>query len=676
MKPFELMQCPLHGVNLIEASAGTGKTYTLTRLFLRLILERELRGEEILIVTFTEAATEELKGRLRNTIRDTLKAITSGRQDEPLIQALIRHTKPEHLMADRLNSTLRTFDEVSVFTIHSFCRRMLQDNAFESGSLFDTELITDQSHLVQEVVDDFWRKHVYQANPMFISFLESRKNTPETLSQLLSVYLRHPDVQVIPENIVFHDMSAEENALRAAFDALKTAWHKSEPEIADILYKYPGLNRRTYTEKSISRLTDQIKRYLAAPVPGINLADRFDLLTTSKLQESVKKNCAPPDHSFFALCDTLSNSYDTLKQRIEQNFIFLKTAIFSYTKTELPKKKREKNVYFFDDLLLNLRAALRHEGSLDGGALGQQIRRKYKAALIDEFQDTDPVQWEIFKTVFAHKDSALFLIGDPKQAIYGFRGADVFTYINAAQSSVPYGYTLLTNYRSEPALIQAVNTLFKGIPAPFVFEEIPFYPVSAQEGAQKESLTINGVKEPPLRLWALLHEDNDNQDKPISKELARNRTARAVAGEIERLTDPSAQVMIGSKPLQPGHIAVIVRKHSEARLIQAQLIDRNIPCVLDSQENLFDTQEAAELERVLEAVLKPGQIDLIRSSLAATILGGQADALDALFNEQSKWEEVMIQFRQFRHLWETFGFMRCFRQILSDFKVRQRLLAY
>lgn len=679
MKPFDLMSCPLHGLNLIEASAGTGKTYTLTRLFLRLIMEQGFRGEEILLVTFTDAATEELKGRLRKTIRDTIRALKLGiiEEDDPLIKAYLQRTdraEAENL-ADRLTRTLRTFDEVSIFTIHSFCRRMLQDNAFESGSLFDTELITDQSQIVQEVVDDFWRKHVYQASPIFIDYLGSKNITPDSLSQLLTVFLRHPDVRVIPENAEFHNLCREEAMLHSAFDSLKSAWNHSRPEVEAIFYNHPGLNRKTYSEKSISGWIEEMNRYLAMPSPGVQLFKEFDKFTSSKIRSSIKKGNSTPEHVFFTLCDNLNEAYSALMQALTENLVFLKAAVFDYAKTELPRKKRKKNVYFFDDLLLNLRVALIQEEN--NGSLAAQIRRQYRAALIDEFQDTDPVQWEIFKTVFSCKNQSLFLIGDPKQAIYGFRGADVFTYMDAAGSTLSR-FTMTTNYRSQPDLIHAVNTMFQIVQEPFIFDKIPFIPVRAPENLQKDCLTIHGVNESPMQIWAVLHGDNDNPDKPISKERARNRIARATAGEIEKLIalGQIGKAKIGSNPLQPFHIAVIVRTHREAELIQKRLLERNIPCVLDSQEDLFDTLETAELEQILEAVLQPDRIDLIRSALATTIIGFQAEALEKMFTDESQWEEVMVQFSRFRLLWENHGFMRCFRQLLSDFRVRQRLLGY
>ena len=169
-KVFDPLKTPLEGANLIEASAGTGKTYTITGLFLRLLLEKHLAVHQILVVTFTEAATEELKDRIRSRIREAIDAFSAGKSKDHFLDQLVG----QHASADKalplLREALRTFDEASIFTIHGFCRRMLHENAFESGSLFDTELVTDPSAMIQESVDDFWRRHLYTASPLFVNY--------------------------------------------------------------------------------------------------------------------------------------------------------------------------------------------------------------------------------------------------------------------------------------------------------------------------------------------------------------------------------------------------------------------------------------------------------------------------------------------------------------------------
>ena len=163
MEPFDLLNAPLEGINLIEASAGTGKTYNIEGLYVRLILEMQLRVDQILVLTFTNAATEELKDRIRNKLVRTKDAFGQGTSDDPFIAALANKFTDSQAAELRLHDSLIDFDQAAIYTIHGFCQRVLHENAFETQNLFDTELVTDQSHLMQEVVDDFWRKTFYQA---------------------------------------------------------------------------------------------------------------------------------------------------------------------------------------------------------------------------------------------------------------------------------------------------------------------------------------------------------------------------------------------------------------------------------------------------------------------------------------------------------------------------------
>ncbi|MEJ2724967.1 MAG: UvrD-helicase domain-containing protein [Deltaproteobacteria bacterium] len=198
LKPFDLLSSSLEGTNLIEAGAGTGKTYTITGLFLRLLLERKLLVEEILVVTFTQAATEELRDRIRRKIREAMEAFAQGVTEDKFLRKLVRgHSDPEEAVR-RLAEALRSFDEAAIFTIHGFCRRMLYEKAFESGTLFDTELVTDEETLKREACDDFWRTHVSTASGLFVNYVIRRNVTPDSLRALLKNRIDQPDLCIVP----------------------------------------------------------------------------------------------------------------------------------------------------------------------------------------------------------------------------------------------------------------------------------------------------------------------------------------------------------------------------------------------------------------------------------------------------------------------------------------------
>jgi exodeoxyribonuclease V beta subunit len=339
----------------------------------------------------------------------------------------------------------------------------------------------------------------------------------------------------------------------------------------------------------------------------------------------------------------------------------------------LSKRKIERNVQTFDDLLLKLQAALEGEGGRD---LAIAIRRKYRAALIDEFQDTDPVQYAIFQSIFGRGGSILFLVGDPKQSIYGFRGADIFAYMEAVDK-VDARYTLTENWRSDPELIKSINSLFGNASPAFVYEKIPFEPAKAARGAEKDLLRIGGKRE-PFTLWFMDAEKWAAENGVINKGVAQARLPGLVAAEITRLLNLGKEdkALIGHRPLRANDIAVLVRQNREALLVQRALSERDVPSVLYSTENLFDSHEALEMERLLAAVAEPNAESLIKAALTTDMLGIAGEALEQLTLDEARWEDWLVKFREYQERWQEGGFFRMFRFFLKAEKVLTRLMAF
>ncbi len=658
------------GTYLIEASAGTGKTYTIERLFLWLVVERQMEVKQILVVTFTEAATEELKGRIRALLRKGID-ILDGQKGDSFFDALLgRHSSGE--ARNRLLDALRDFDEAAIFTIHGFCMRTLQESAFESGSLFDTELVPDQKPILQETVEDFWRTHFYDASPMFVAYLIATVKHPRHLTDIVGNRISHPDIRVLPPTPMPERTEELEKAFADACAAVRTAWPEAKAEVKGLLCENPALNKARYKPASVIQWMDSMEAYLAAETPSPVLFDKFHKFTSQEITSAAKKGKTAPAHPFFDLCGNLLAAHDELKTAYDTSVMAYKIQLFDEVIRSLKQRKTANNIQSFDDLLLDLRAALRRPG---GEILIRNIRNKYQAALIDEFQDTDPVQYEIFKTLFDADTHLLFLIGDPKQAIYGFRGADIFAYMEAARLS-PNRYTLTHNWRSEPNLIQAVNTVFSAHPCPFVYEEIPFLPVAVPDERPpgQVSLTLDGASPPPLQIWTITPEDDA---KPVNKGEAREQIIRAVSAEIVRLLQMGREkkAMLGDRPLRPGDIAVLVRENAEANMMKAALSDCHVPSVLHSTGDVFDTHEAEEMEYLLSAIANAGEEMRVRTALTTDMLGVSGEMLDVLTRDDLQWEARLIDFADYRRLWETHGFIRMFRRLLEKEKVLPRLMA-
>ncbi len=537
MKIFDPINTPLTGTNLIEASAGTGKTYTIAGLFLRLILEKQLTVNQILVVTFTKAATEELKERIRNTLLDAKSAFLKDSSHDVFIKTIVKKYDNRDLAIQLIQDAVMEFDNAAIFTIHGFCQRILHENAFETQSLFDTELVADPTSLTREIVDDFWRKHFYSLPMEFISFLLKKISGPEYFLRLLTKN-RTADIKIVPE-LEQPDLTSL-NDFRAMFKRLQTIWPKSRIQVTHLL-KDSSLSGSIYGSlKSVTMQMDVSKRdlmvasmialmdkFVDEKSSGFPLFKGFEKFTAAKIENSTRKNCRPLSHEYFDICDKLYHKGVFLESEMETYLMYFKAQCFKFTREQLLVRKKQNNIQFYDDLLIKLKNALEDTG---GKKLAQIIRKKYSAALVDEFQDTDSFQYIIFTRIFDSKKSTLFMIGDPKQSIYSFRGADIFSYMKAVRNT-DSKYTLIKNWRSNPNLITAVNTIFSNINAPFVFDKIGF-----EKGISgKKIKSMNERSLPALTLWYLGANKNANTAKPLNKTEAVPLIARAVAGEISHL---------------------------------------------------------------------------------------------------------------------------------------------
>jgi len=664
MKPLELFGIPLEGTHLIEASAGTGKTYTIASLYIRLLLEKSLHVREILVVTYTVPATDELKTRIREKIRAALGAFESGRSDDPFLAELLsRHSRHDHAI-QALEFALRRFDEAAIFTIHGFCRRVLSEMAFESRSLFEHELITDQADLLKAVVGDFYRLHFYDGMPP--ELVHYAANAKYTFGFFLTLFRKASlDVTVIPE-IEKPGLEPLLASYRRRFEMLRRSWLHTRDEVAYILMNDPGLKRKLYRQDSIPGLLEEMDAYISSEGFSLPLFSGFTRFTSSTIEGSMKKGFSAPDHELFILCDNLKAEADALCERMDQALVWLKTEFFRYVRERLPEKKEQLGLVHFDDLLLKVYRSL---SSASGTALRETLSERYRAALIDEFQDTDSIQYEIFKAFFSK--STLFLIGDPKQAIYSFRGADIFTYLNASRHVAQDSrHTLDRNWRSEPGLLEALNHVFSR-ELPFVFDEISFEPVSPAEVPAREVLEDRDGA--PLTIWYV----PGNPSSPLSRHDAEKRISMAVAWEVSRLLNQGGEgkVRLGSRQVMPRDIALIVRENSQGRLLKDVLAFCGIPCVISSEENIFDTEEAREMEFLLKAVAQPYSEPLVRAALAGPLFGLDAEEIDSLSRDEGKLEKWIERFRSYHDLWATFGFMRMFRSLATEENVRARLLA-
>jgi exodeoxyribonuclease V beta subunit len=688
VKPLDALTFPLYGRRLIEASAGTGKTYTIASLFIRLLLghgkqEGEdttahyspLTVDKILVVTFTEAATAELRSRIRERIRDTRLAFISGSSKDGFCQQLIDDSSNLEHDVRLLRFAELQMDEAAIFTIHGFCQRMLQQNAFESGSLFQQTLLEDDADILSQACNDFWRAHFYQLSSPLTEVIYSYWSHPDALKSELKQWLSRNDVIFTPAISDFDFKTKYEQGLNA-INAVKQAWLADMDDYQDII-NHSGVAKQSYSKRNLPNWFNQVSEWAWSTDLSLDLPTNLVKFSQAELINKTKKG-AVPTHATFSLIEKLLEQDISLK-----NTLLIKATI--WIRDNLQKTKQQHMLLGFDDLLTRLDHAL--QVSVDGH-LGLQIKQQYPVALIDEFQDTDPVQYRIFDNIYYPLDSegedhalrmtqsGLFMIGDPKQAIYSFRGADIFTYMRA-RNAVTAHYSLDYNYRSSPEMIDAVNGFFQHKIAPFIYDQdIPFHPVKAP-AIKRKKLVINNTDDDQQTALQFLHINGG-----LSSDAFRYASAQATVNEIKTLLLLAQQNLAyledseGKKsPILANNIAVLVRTGNEASIVRKALLEENINSVyLSLKESVFGSHLAQDLLRILSACLHPSNERYLRSAIACKLFSLTPYQIHTTFSETASWESKIADFARYKQIWEESGILVMMQQCFHEQGISAHLL--
>ena len=692
------LQLPLSGSKLIEASAGTGKTYTIANLYLRYVLAGR-RVSEILVVTFTNAATEELRGRLRQRLQQMLVCLDVGiapdvGQDAFLalqyqqLQALTEEQRS--LAATRVRLAVRTMDEAVIHTIHGFCQRALRDHAFSSGQSFDLELVSDDDALWREALKDWWRRNTYEADEDALKLLTDAFPSVAHLIDAQKILRGDSSVKVLPEHRL--DLSAvvaRWRQLSESVTALAEQWRTRNGELREILLGSGKLKRlkNHYRQSELQPTLEEIDEWFRGarelPMPPC-----FTLIGATRISAAqLPKRPDDPrlDDPFFTACQAILDETALLKDAMPITCLHEAT---QFARQHMEKVKQDAQLLTFNDQLSRLLEALQGE---QGDTLARALRSAMPVAMIDEFQDTDAIQYGIFRRLYlsgpgaagnephdsAPHDSApsgMVMIGDPKQAIYSFRGGDIFTYAAARRDAGEELYTLDTNWRSVPALINAVNTVFMQRPAPFVYPSaIDFQPVKPAPKEHAE-FSEQGDVPPPLVLW---HIGYGEDGQPISKDVSKELLAGSVADEIVRLVQGGAAgtIRLGDRPLRPGDIAVLVRAHSEGACVREALLERGIAAVAAGRDKVFHSDEAKALALLLNAVARSTERTAQRLALATDLLGLRYDEMAAILDDEREWLRWNAQLKALREQWVRRGFMAMFQSLLEELDIAMRMAA-
>lgn len=664
----DCQQIDLKKHGLIEASAGTGKTYIIENLVVRLLKEREdIALDEILLVTFTEKATCELKIRIREKIEKELKDANDPR------------------VIKRLRDSLDTFDTAAIFTIHGFCRTVLSDFAFENSVLFKSELIDDTSLFetkLKEQMRKTWPERYGENLPEILkgSGFSSKKEGKKFNNTVLTIAgktFRENAGDLLLPDIKSKSFKQLQNEIKALVIELKTLTSAQKC----FSEQFEKLNINASTKKSLlNKIVIPLENYLSSiddkNIDIVGLQNLIPQIQGAKSGQRQGIQCLIPDKWLKngpnpEVCPRLQDIVSVL-QKIEEISTNLKQILAVETIHQLQKEvsqaKAEKGWISFDDMISLVEKALYSDNS---DHLLKMLRHKYKVAFVDEFQDTDPVQWKIFKKIFLDSQkpgfeenpgNILFLIGDPKQAIYSFRGADVFAYLDAKNEIEELSkqqkaglYALDINWRSQPELINAFNSLF-GRKEWFKHEkQAGKFDICYQDAIypeKKDRLTLLSSDESGRSALNIVDFGNAS-----SHSLAKLQLAKFIAKEIQHLivfgdiklieapprkqrgtfdrkevcysqirslTPPQAAgnalafaVQKGKKEksLSFGDICILVRAKSDVPLIESELSSLAIPYTYYKKPGLFQSDEALYLSMIFHAILNPGNSEDVKRAL-------------------------------------------------------------
>ncbi|AKZ66077.1 exodeoxyribonuclease V subunit beta [Candidatus Palibaumannia cicadellinicola] len=672
---------PLKKNCLIEASAGTGKTYTLVVIYLRLLLGlgqtcdyyRPLKVTEILLVTFTETTTKELRSRIRDNIYRLRISCYCGHSDDPLLAALLSQITNLKLAFNQLLMAEQQIDEAAIFTIHGFCQRMINHSSIQSGLIFQPTLLTDELNLLKQVSADFWRRYFYQLPENVALIVQKHWTNPDNLLAELLPYL-YSEAIIICSHPREKNESIIDRYIRIIdnIDAFKQQWCAIEQDLLPIILNINLIHllKLGYSNKNILYSWKKISLWAASrPTVDDEIPKELELIKYVVIQASNIMQKHELQHNL--LYKAIENLF--LNPLSLREFIVI-LAIEEIRKY-LAQEKQIRNEIGFNDLLIRFDSILT---SNIGNTVAKYVRSKYPIAIIDEFQDTDSKQYRILSKIYglATKLSVLFLIGDPKQAIYSFRGADIFTYM-LARKLVADKYTLETNWRSSPGMINAVNKLFQCLPNPFIFSKITFKPVVAASCNANLRFVLYNKHQPAMQLW--LETSNAvgviDYNKIMANQCATTISNWLIAASANLAFFENNQ---GKKILQASDIAILVRNRNEAVLIRDALTLLSISSVyLSNLDSVFKTTEAREILLILEAVVsleQDNKNNKIRCALTTRLLGCNAEVIYK-FNfyefHRKKW---ITEFNFYRKIWLKHGILPMLYHLITRNHIAELLL--
>ena len=702
-QPWDIDAAPLaRGVTLLEASAGTGKTWNIQRLVALLIAEHDLPIAKILVVTFTKAAAAELRDKVRAILLQLAAqtgALAHGSpvpgEPDPLLPRLQRSPLGIAVVHERLTRASREFGTAPISTIHGFCQQVLKRSGAELGVRLDAELVDSADEVIAQIVDDYLSRERY-GHVDAARWVAGAKLKRKPFLKLGATLAEHPQDELVAPVAVVDGQTAEipaqtarqvavasQRALAALFVEARRLWI-DEGQFAEILRFFETncrvtLNGTSHKLPTIRRQLQSLDVWLHGNVPSaMRIGEPQPETKHFGALQFLKGAALPAIPAAMAVIAELLNAVED--ERARGTAAILRHAA-AHLRAEIPRGLQARNQRTFTDLLYLVRDALAAEAHQvpPRHDLATQLGSLYDAALIDEFQDTDTAQWDIFRMLFLAPEARqfLFLVGDPKQSIYRFRGADIDAYLAAAALTPAHRqYTLTVNHRSDRPLVEQFNRLYRqwspqgSTERPEIFgdDRIRFPLVSARND-QRMAFAPDGPLSKPLCVrYFQASSLPDSAEFVPTAALAAQLAAKWVTLDIvarlgTKVGDPPTVVSAGD-------IAVLVDTNKQATLVQRSLARANVAAVISTDNSVADTPEARWMCAWLAAVDQPNDDSLARQLAITPLFGWTAAELVAVDDDASKSAAAWLRYREALRAWkkayDSKGFVRAWHQALAN----------
>jgi len=656
------------GLTLLEASAGTGKTYSLVRLIARHLVEHEIPLDKVLTVTFTRAATAEIKSRLHELLNEILNELQHPQdvQQNDLVLKWVAEGEGRVQQAiTAISMALASFDSVPIFTIDGFFQRLLKEYAFESKSLFSVELDTNEKAMIDTALRDYWRSHIYSMSADDYALFSSQIKFDDA-KKFVSEVLRSGDAEL--DASYSSDFAAELLPYQENVISLKRLIIQHRDGINSFVSSPPaGISKRFTPFKGGTDVNffNDLETFIAKPEsPNGNLG-RLTSISSEKLFSETAFNKGKwidlSTHILAPVFKAIATTEDSYPKNLKSALL---GEIYYFVAKRLDQIKEDRNVHGYSDVTQKL-ATLLTNGSAPAKSMTSSVRLTYQAALIDEFQDTSPQQSSVFLELFDHDDGFFHVIGDPKQSIYRFRGADVYAYIKASKLAKQKEH-LDTNFRSSPQMIHAINQVFEMADDPFqVDNQIEFHP-SKWPGQDDQTVPAQ-LAQPSLNLHRI-----DSSLKTVSDQEAAIQYA-ICQQTLELLKSPWESIAPNNNDhtgiIQPSDIAILVSSGREGEALANTLSALNVPVATQTQTSLLKSEEASDLLYILSAVINPSHTALLRSALLTVPLGS-----GSLLADDASFHQALEKFAHLQETWELHGLMPMMISLIDTFEVRPRIL--